>query len=910
MFWKLIFGQLFVVSRKNFAHRTYPYISNSKNRRRKRKPKVKLLEATSPIKTINSSNVYDFSYNIFPVWNNKQYGQFFRKRSKTFKYIGLKTFLTLKKATYIFETRLESLSKILQNLTLNDSSTTKIAENKSPNKLRKLSESENHAKKVNKSIKVKHQKSSQETQTESPLKKRRYKFKKLKSKPEDSKKKVLEFPSKCTAEEAKIGEENGELLRGFLRVNPKNPDDSYVSNINSSLPDYRITSLADRNGALDGDEVLLKMKPETEKEDGKKAAVVVYILKKLHPCIAVGTLKLKNQGTYAEFVPRDKRIPVMRIPEVSWPVIYKTNPTACANILFLAKLVEWSKPYVAIGVIIDTIGMTGDLRVETQSILKEFCLDVSPFSAEMLEHLPKSKEISVEEVALREDVRKECVFTIDPLTARDLDDAVSVKELPNGHYEIGVHISDASYYLTEGTSLDEFVSSKATTIYLVDQVYHMLPLDLCLHCSLLPGEDKLAFSVFWEMNEEGEIFDSRFTRTVINSCAQLAYEHAQQMIDDPNKVFKDEKLPRILNGFTAKDLSKTVNILQKIAVNLREARMKNGSLRIDQVKLLFSLNPGTGEPEDFIVYENKEAHRLIEEFMLLANISVAKQISETYPDIAFLRCHEPPKNTMLLETQACLETCGIHIDISSSGSINSGIRKYITDDYQGICRGIVLNHIFAKPMTRARYFCSGTMEDFSHYALSVPIYTHFTSPIRRYADIMVHRLLAASLGYSHKPNWDMDFVTKIAANCNAQKLNAKRAGEASSDLYLAHYIENHQPYVQDCVVVEVRERSFDAIVLQTGSVVRIHLNTCQGKPSWILNSIPLPTPMSEKQGFKKVYKLTILYPKTKTYPEETKIIVEMFTIVKVELKRIPNSNKLEASLLRPIPSIIFKSLKN
>lgn len=724
------------------------------------------------------------------------------------------------------------------------------------------------------------------------------------------------FPEYVTEEEVKIGLANGDLVKGFLRVNPKNSRDSYVSNENSSLSDYYICSVSDRNRALDGDQVVLRVKPESEWSEGKRTVTVVYILEKIHPRTTVGVLKpMEEIKDFAAFYPRDKRMPVMLIPSVSWPNGFKTNTTLYQKILFAATLVEWTEPDMALGVITEALGLSGDLKVENSSILKEFCLDATGFSPEILESLPKLKEIRPEDLEDREDIRKECVFTIDPLTARDLDDAVSVKELPNGNFEIGVHISDASYYLHEGTPLDKKVSEKATTIYVVDNVYHMLPVELCLHCSLLPGEDKLAFSVFWEMNGQGDIFNTRFARTVLNSCTKLAYEHAQQMIESPEKEFTTDELPQIYNGFTCKDLSKTVNVLQQIAINLRDVRMKNGALRIDQVKLLFSLDPRHGEPLDFIVYENKESHRLIEEFMLLANISVATKIRDTFPEIAFLRCHEPPKATMLMEAQKSLETCGIHIDISSSGNIHSSLRKYITGDYQGFCRGIVLNHIFAKPMTRARYFCSAMMEteaEYAHYALSVPIYTHFTSPIRRYADIMVHRLLAASLGYADRPNWDIDQVCAIAANCNKQKYNAKRAGEASSDLYLAHYIEKHQPYIQDCVVVDVKDRAFDAIVLKTGSLIRVYQRKCEDNPSWHIQAIPSSTGRTEKPNdfTKKVLRLTIKFPKTKKTREEQSVVVEMFSVVKVKLQRVPNSYKLEAFLLRPIISKTFQRSSN
>ncbi|XP_018564148.1 DIS3-like exonuclease 2 isoform X2 [Anoplophora glabripennis] len=708
----------------------------------------------------------------------------------------------------------------------------------------------------------------------------------------------------------------GELVKGIVRINPKNFKDAYVSNEDTSLSDYYLTSVVDRNRALEGDEVILKIKPKDQWMDGKKTAAVVYISKLVHPRISIGVLKPleKKNSEFAMFYPRDKRIPLLRIPAISWPNGFQANPKQYEKILFVAKIVEWKVPTHAIGMLTENLGAMGDLGVETMSILREFDLDITPFSPYVLECLPKSDEIPQKEFEYREDIRKQCAFTIDPATARDLDDAVSVRELPNGNYEVGVHISDASFYLEEGTELDQMVSKKATTVYMVQKAYHMLPIELCLIYSLLPGQDRLSFSVFWEMTQNGDIISKRFTRSIMNSCTQLAYEHAQMIIENPNKEFKEENFPTIHNGFTVDDLRKTINVLQNIAVKLRERRMRNGTLKIDQVKLSFNLDPKTGEPLDFWIYENKESHRLIEEFMLLANITVAQRINEYFPDIAFLRCHEPPKQTMLVELQNNLATCGIHIDISSSGGINASMKKYITDDYPGQCRAAVLNHITAKAMTRARYFCAATMEselDYKHYALSIPIYTHFTSPIRRYADIMAHRLLAASLNYCEKPAWDADYVKAIAANCNAQKYNAKRAGEASCDLYLAHYVEKHQPFEQDCVVVDVKERSFDVIVLKTGSIVRIYQNSCEEGTTWQTEVISSMTSevnarngeKSKGESEKRLYRLRITFPKTKHFPEYV-LIVELFTSVKVNLMR-QNSYKLEGTLLRPIMSQSF-----
>lgn len=391
----------------------------------------------------------------------------------------------------------------------------------------------------------------------------------------------------------------------------------------------------------------------------------------------------KKKTDYVHLNPRDKRCPLLRIPLTNCPPGFRESPQQFENTLFVAKILDWHVPAFAHGIVTEKLGQIGDLKVETLSILREFCLDITPYNDDIKEYLPKNKTVSEEDMKNREDLRKECIFTIDPETARDLDDAVSAKALPNGNYEIGVHISDASYYLEEGTELDQIVSQKATTIYMVDNVYHMLPTELCLFCSLLPGEDKLAFSVFWEITPEVEVVNTRFTRTVINSCAQLAYEHAQKVIDNPDKEFKAEEFPIIHNGFTVKDIRSTICILQRIATQLRERRIENGALKIDQVKLLFQLDK-TGQPQEFWKYENKESHRLIEEFMLLANISVAVKINETFSNIAFLRCHDPPKQTMLVDLKNSLASYGIHLDISSSGGISTSLKKYLTDDYAGI----------------------------------------------------------------------------------------------------------------------------------------------------------------------------------------------------------------------------------
>lgn len=303
-----------------------------------------------------------------------------------------------------------------------------------------------------------------------------------------SNKKAKPFDPYLTDDEISSGLEKGELIKGFIRINP-NGKESYINNPDRSLQDFVIPTTEDRNRALEGDEVVFQLKPTSELKDGEKiTAKVVRITREIHSRLAVGYLKLMpdRNRTYAAFTPRDGRIPRIRVSSLSWPQNFYKNPAQYENTLFLAKITEWSDVRFALGTVLENLGQSGELKAETAAILREFELDVTPYGPEMSRFL-KFPPISDAEMESREDWRKECVFTIDPESARDLDDALSCRELDDGNFEVGVHISDAAFFLQQGNKLDEIVRKKATTVYLVDSTYHMLPLEMCLNCSLLPG---------------------------------------------------------------------------------------------------------------------------------------------------------------------------------------------------------------------------------------------------------------------------------------------------------------------------------------------------------------------------------------------------------------------------------------
>lgn len=568
-----------------------------------------------------------------------------------------------------------------------------------------------------------------------------------------------------------IDTKQAHVIEGEVRVNGKNNQEAYVSHP-KGLKDVCISKIILRQHSFQGDfvRVLVKQSEDIEatassSDDGiletstdddldatnpplepisRNYGCVLEIIEKRHCRRVIGSLSCNGNGKRrrnAVFNVRDSKIPNLQLSNNALP----KDPTD--KMLMVAEIIGWRHDQPK-GKIVEVIGEKGQLKSENAAILLQHNLNPQPFSQEILDKLPTEPfTIPAEEFAYRQDLRKKCIFSIDPETARDLDDALSCEVLENGNLEVGVHISDVSYFLKENSELDEIVKEKATTIYLVDTVYHMLPVPLCLLCSLLPGSDKMAYSVFWEMNgDTTEIISTRFTRSVLNSCAKLSYDHAQMVIDNKFENWSVlEEFPEIHNGFTVSDVANVILKLQKLAVIMRTNRKENGALKIDQPKIAFKFDSDDQRmeaPVDFFQYVTKDSNKLIEEFMLLANISVAKFINEKFPTISLLRSHDPPNEDGLKKLVKTLQKHGIQIDISSSSAISDSMERLIGNAKNTAGMNAALNLMVSKTMTRARYFCSDMAkkeEDFWHYALSIPIYTHFTSPIRRYADILVHR---------------------------------------------------------------------------------------------------------------------------------------------------------------------------
>ena len=391
----------------------------------------------------------------------------------------------------------------------------------------------------------------------------------------------------------------------------------------------------------------------------------------------------------------------------------------------VVKVTEWpDKAKNPIGQVLDIFGKAGDNTTEMHAILAEFGLPyVYPQSVEKAaDKIPA--EISAEEIARREDFRKVTTFTIDPKDAKDFDDALSIRPLKDGLWEVGVHIADVTHYVKEGSIIDKEAEKRATSVYLVDRTIPMLPERLCnFICSLRPNEEKLAFSAIFDITEKGEVRDSRIVHTVIESDRRFTYEEAQQIIETKEGDFKDEIL-----------------MLDTIAKALREKRFTAGAINFDRYEVKFEIDE-KGKPISVYFKESKDANKLVEEFMLLANRTVAEKIGKApkgkKPKVLPYRIHDLPDPEKLDNLAQFIARFGYRLRTSGTKTDVSKSINHLLDDIQGKKEENLIETVSIRAMQKARY----STHNIGHYGLAFDYYTHFTSPIRRFPDMMVHRLV-------------------------------------------------------------------------------------------------------------------------------------------------------------------------
>ena len=491
------------------------------------------------------------------------------------------------------------------------------------------------------------------------------------------------------------------------RVNGKN---HVITDDNESI------FIAERNAmhAMDGDRVRVLVYAKRRGHDAE--GEVVEIVEKT-PQIFVGTLEVQK---HFAFLLTDNKVLAndIFIPKTA----LKGGKTGDKAVV---RITEWPdrarNPY---GEVVDILGPAGENNTEIHAILAEFGLPYRyPEAVEKAANkIPDA--ITDEEIAAREDFRQVTTFTIDPKDAKDFDDALSIRRLSNGNWEVGVHIADVSYYVKPGSIIDKEAESRGTSVYLVDRVVPMLPERLCNEiCSLRPDEDKLTFSCVFELNGNAEVQKSHIARTVIRSNRRFAYEEAQEVIETGEGDYKEEILA-----------------LNDLAQKLRKRRFDNGSINFDRHEVKFDIDE-SGKPIGVYFKVSKEANKLIEEFMLLANRTVAEFIGKPKdgkkPKAFVYRVHDLPDPDKMASFAAFITRFGYKIKTEGSkADLSKGINSLLAN-VQGKPEENLVETIAIRAMAKAVY----TTVNIGHYGLSFDYYTHFTSPIRRYPDLMVHRLL-------------------------------------------------------------------------------------------------------------------------------------------------------------------------
>ncbi|KAF0421110.1 exosome complex exonuclease RRP44-like protein [Gigaspora margarita] len=606
--------------------------------------------------------------------------------------------------------------------------------------------------------------------------------------------KKVPYEEHLTTSQITNGIKNGTLHQGTLNISMHNYlEGSILSNVNGADTQIMILGRPCLNRAIQGDVVAVQLLPKSEwlrtptavvveeeeeanvnadlKEDGEPkeqndeleseviessqptGKIVGIIKRNWRPyCgfISKKSVKSSATSTFSEnvlVVPMDRRIPYIYI-----------RTRQAQNLMgqrILVSIDAWPKNSTyPQGHYVRALGAAGDKSTETEVLLLEHDVPFQEFASQVLNGLPVEGEawrVTEEHLSGRADLRHLNICSIDPPGCTDIDDALHVRPLPNGNYEVGVHIADVTHFVKPFTSLDEEAANRGTTVYLVNKRIDMLPELLGSNlCSLRCNVDRLAFSCIWELTSDAEIVNVNFTKSVISSKASLTYEEAQILIDDTRKQ---------------DDLTKGIRILNQLAKKLHKKRIDRGAITLASPEVRFQLDFDSQDPVDVEMKELRETNALVEEFMLLANVSVAEKIYSKFPASSLLRRHPPPTSTKLKELSNAIKPLNFSIEFETSRALAESLDRAVLSDDPYFNK--LLRILTTRCMMQAVYFCSGTLQfqDFRHYGLAAGIYTHFTSPIRRYSDVIVHRLLDAAI------NPDKNYGQELVDINKMQKLS-------------------------------------------------------------------------------------------------------------------------------------------
>jgi len=517
------------------------------------------------------------------------------------------------------------------------------------------------------------------------------------------------------------------------------------------VPDLKIDILVrpnDFNTAMHGDTVRVVAKPQLE---GKRMQGTVTEVIERKQSEFIGKLQM-NKGFAFFTTEKERRIPDIYIPQQNF------NEAKDGDRV-VVKITEWEQGSGKrpVGEVVNILAAEDTNDAAMKEILLEngFPLEFADDVLEAAARMPDT--ISQKEIDRRKDIRKTLTFTIDPVDAKDFDDALSIRVLKNGNYEIGVHIADVGHYVEADTPLDEIAYAKATSVYLPDRVNPMLPEHISnVLCSLRPHEDKLTFSAVFEMTPKGQVKEYWLGKTVIHSDHRFTYEEVQEIIEQQTGQYLDEIL-----------------LLNNIAQRLRKKRFDAGAINFSSQEVRFKLDD-SAKPIGIIVKESKESHQLIEEFMLLANRFVAENVSKIKIDkkpVPFAyRVHDLPTEEKLTPFMAFAKKFGHKFDTSTPEKVAESFNQMLQDAH-GKPEQHVLEQLGIRTMAKAIY----TTENIGHYGLGFEHYCHFTSPIRRYPDILVHRVLHQALMKNLKPDKKMEQKCKHSSERERAAMEAERA---------------------------------------------------------------------------------------------------------------------------------------